>query len=253
MKDPTKRFSSRAENYVKYRPGYPSALIEFLQLECQLTSAQTVADVGSGTGKLTELFLQHGNSVIGIEPNQEMREAGERLLGAYPRFQSIAATAEATTLADRSVDMIVAGQAFHWFDREKTRREFVRILKPGGWVALIWNDRKTDSTPFLKAYEDLLMIFSMDYQEVNHKQVDAAVIGSFFGAGGFKRATFPNEQIFDLAGLRGRLLSSSYTPDSGHPNHLPMLEALDALFRQHQQNGRVVLDGDTVVYYGRLI
>jgi SAM-dependent methyltransferase len=254
MNDPTKRFSSRVENYIKYRPGYPTAVIDFLKSECQLTSAATVADVGSGTGKLTELFLENGNHVIGVEPNQDMREAAERLLKEYPNFQSVAATAEATTLENRSVDMIVAGQAFHWFDREKTRREFTRILKPGGWVVLVWNDRKTEASAFLEAYENLLQTFGTDYKEVNHKNVqDATVIGGFYGAGGFKQASFPNDQIFDFEGLKGRLMSSSYAPEAGHPKHLPMLEALDTIFQEHAENGKVRLEFSMLVYYGQLV
>ncbi len=250
-KDSTTRFSSRVENYVKYRPGYPKAVVEFLRAECGLTSTSLVADIGSGTGKLTEVFLQNCNRVIGIEPNREMREAAERLLKDYPRFQSISGTAEATTLQDHTVDFIVAGQAFHWFNREPTRQEFLRILKPGGWVALVWNDRKTDASPFLTAYEELLVTYATEYRAVNHKNLDPATIGSFFGPAGFRRAAFPNAQMFDLAGLQGRLLSSSYAPESGHPNHLPMLEALRDLFNKHQSNGQVVIECDTAVYYGQ--
>jgi SAM-dependent methyltransferase len=251
-KDSTTRFSSRVENYVKYRPGYPKAIVEFLRAECGLTPASLIADIGSGTGKLTELFLQNGNPVIGIEPNREMREAAERLLKDYPRFESVSATAEATTLGKHSLDFIVAGQAFHWFKREPTRQEFLRILKPGGWVALIWNDRKTDASPFLTAYEELLVTYAIEYRAVNHKNLDPTTIGSFFGPAGFMRATFPNAQTFDLAGLEGRLLSSSYAPESGHPKHLPMREALRVLFNEHQSNGQVVLECDTALYYGQL-
>jgi SAM-dependent methyltransferase len=250
--NPLQRFSSRVENYVKYRPGYPATVVDFLQSHCGLKAEQVIADVGSGTGKLTRLFLNNGNRVLGVEPNREMREAAERLLKAYPRFASIDATAEATTLAPRSVDMITAGQAFHWFDPEKTRAEFARILEPGGWVVLIWNDRKTDASPFLVDYEKLLLTFGTDYKEVNHRNIDAAAIGSFYGPGGFEQTTFPNAQIFDLAGLRGRLLSSSYAPEAGDPRHIPMLDALDQLFQKHAANGTVSLDCDTLVYYGQL-
>ena len=177
--NPTTRFSSRVDDYVKYRPGYPGAILDFLRHECGLTRDSIIADVGSGTGKLTELFLKNGNQVFGIEPNQEMREAGERLLKPYPNFRSLAATAEATTLQNQSVDIITAGQAFHWFNRETTRQEFLRILKPGGWVALIWNDRHTTASPFLEAYEELLQKFSTDYRAVDHKNVDSTVIGEF--------------------------------------------------------------------------
>jgi SAM-dependent methyltransferase len=250
--NPLQRFSSRVENYVKYRPGYPATVVDFLQSHCGLKAEQVIVDVGSGTGKLTKLFLNNGNRVLGVEPNREMREAAERLLKTYPRFESVDATAEATTLAARSVDMITAGQAFHWFDPEKTRAEFARILKPGGWVVLIWNDRKTDASPFLVDYEKLLLTFGTDYQQVNHRNIDAAAIGSFYGPGGFKQTTFPNAQIFDFAGLRGRLLSSSYAPEAGDPRHVPMIDALEQLFQKHAAKGTVSLDCDTLVYYGRI-
>jgi len=248
----TQRFSSRVENYLKYRPGYPAALVDFLSRACGLTVAHTVADIGSGTGLLTELFLEHGNPVIGVEPNREMRVAGERCLRNYPRFQSIAAAAEATTLADASVDLITAGQAFHWFKRAETRREFVRILKPGGWVALVWNDRNISANPFSKAYEDLLVKFGTDYEAVGHKHVDAAGMGAFFAPNAFKIASFPNRQVFDAEGLLGRLLSSSYVPEAGDPKYAPMLAALADLFAEHQSGGTVSFEYDTTVYYGSL-
>jgi ubiquinone/menaquinone biosynthesis C-methylase UbiE len=151
MADPTRRFSSKVENYIKYRPDYPPAIIGALEAKCQLTPEAVIADIGSGTGKLTRLFLENGNPVFGVEPNQAMRQAGERLLQNYPRFTSIDGTAEATTLASTSIDFVTVGQALHWFKRDQTRLEFARILKPQGWVVLVWNSRQTDSTPFLAA------------------------------------------------------------------------------------------------------
>lgn len=248
----TQRFSSRVENYIKYRPRYPQAVVDLLRCECQLTPASVIADIGSGTGILTEMFLQIGNSVFAIEPNKEMREAAERLLGSNTNFRSVAATAEATTLTDRSVDIITAGQAFHWFDRDKSRAEFLRILKPGGWVVLIWNDRNISERPFFKAYENLLVTYGTDYEAVGHKHVDAEIIGSFFGALPFKQTQFPNQQEFDLEGLQGRLMSSSYAPEPGHPKHAPMLNALDKIFKEYQSAGKVIFEYDTTVYYGRL-
>jgi SAM-dependent methyltransferase len=252
MTDPTLRFSSRVENYIKYRPHYPQALIATLRAECQLTSASPVADIGSGTGLLTELFLQNGNQVFGVEPNREMRAAGERLLRNYPGFQSVAGRAEATTLADQSVDFVVAGQAFHWFDRQKARREFLRILKPTGWVMLVWNERETRATPFLMAYEQLLERYALDYARVNHKQVDQAAVADFYGVPGFKVKTFDHWQVFDYAGVQGRLLSSSYAPEAGHPNYEPMLAELAKIFQAHQVNGRVGFGYTTRMYYGQL-
>ena len=252
MRDSTTRFSSRVDDYIKYRPHYPGEIVGVLKRECGLTSESAVADIGSGTGMLTELFLENGNPVVGVEPNKEMREAGERLLGRHARFQSVAGTAEATTLPARSVDFVTAGQAFHWFDRSKTRAEFVRILKPGGWVVLIWNDRNTARRPFFREYEELLVKFGTDYEAVKHSHIEAQAIGSFFTPMGFQRASCPNGQVFDFEGLKGRLMSSSYAPEPGHPNHAPMLEHLRQLFDRHQANGKVEFEYETSVYYGRL-
>ena len=210
-----------------------------------------MADIGSGTGKLTELIWQSGCQVFGVEPNREMREAGEQLLASNPRFTSVAASAEATGLATQSIDLIVAGQAFHWFDREPCRTEFLRILKPNGWVALIWNDRCTDTTPFLAAYEGLLREFATDYEKVNHRNIDPSVLRDFFRAEP-KKVRFPYAQHFDFEGLKGRLLSSSYAPLRGQPKHEAMLRRLRQVFDAHQQDGQVAFEYDTLVYYGQL-
>jgi SAM-dependent methyltransferase len=252
MTDPTQRFSSRVNNYVKYRPSYPAAIIDLLSAECGLTQDSIVADVGSGTGLLAELFLKAGNRVLGIEPNREMRETGEQLLKGYQRFGSIDATAEVTTLPAHSVDFITAGQAFHWFDRARVGAEFARILRSQGWIVLIWNERRIDSTPFLRAYEQLLRTYSTDYAEVDHKLIDQDVIRAAFPTMSFQLRTFNNEQRFDLAGVTGRLLSSSYAPETGHPKHAPLLAELAAIFEEHQQNGEIVLKYDTRVNYGQV-
>ena len=251
MADATERFANRVENYVCYRPRYPKEILERLELECGLGSESVIADLGSGTGFLAELFLANGNRVFGIEPNAEMRAAGERSLRSYPKFTSIAATAESTTLPDASMDFVTAGQAFHWFDRERCRLEFRRILRPGGWVVLAWNDRRTDSTPFLAEYEQLLHTYGTDYAQVDHKRIDAAVLREFFGADPIKKS-FPNFQRFDFGGLKGRLLSSSYIPEAGQPRHAEMLDALNRLFDKHQCEGSVAFEYDTLIYCGRL-
>jgi ubiquinone/menaquinone biosynthesis C-methylase UbiE len=250
--NPTLRFSSRVENYVKYRPGYPAGIVETLAKECGLTTNSVVADIGSGTGISSELFLKNGNRVFGVEPNREMRDAGEKLLGRYPDFTSANGSAEATTLPDLSIDFVTAGQAFHWFDRERARKEFARILKPSGSVALIWNERLTHTSPFLRAYEELLHQYGTDYVAVDHRNIDADAITAFFTPQSFTLRKFENRQIFDYDGLKGRLLSSSYAPESGHPNHLPMLDTLRTLFNQHQIDGNVSFDYTTLLYFGRL-
>jgi SAM-dependent methyltransferase len=252
MMDPKLRFSTRVENYTRYRPGYPDRIVEILREECSLAPGLAVADIGSGTGILTELFLKNGNRVFGVEPNREMREAGERLLKDYANFVSVCGSAEATTLAPHSVDFVAAGQAFHWFDRAKSREEFYRILKPQGWVVLIWNDRRTSATPFLEAYERLMLTYSTDYKEVNHKQVDGPAIRAFYGSPHFEFRNLENRQVFDWEGLKGRVLSSSYAPEEGHPNYAPMLDELLSIFQEYQVGSRVVFEYDTKIYFGRL-
>ncbi|MBD0372796.1 MAG: methyltransferase domain-containing protein [Pyrinomonadaceae bacterium] len=252
MINPTGRFSTRVENYVKYRPGYPQGVRDLLRDECGLNSSSVIADVGSGTGILSEMFLKNGNTVYGVEPNREMREAGERLLSAYSNFKSIEGTAEATSLGDASFDFIIAGQAFHWFDRERARREFLRILKPGGWTAFLWNERRTDTTPFLVDYERMLIRCGTDYEAVNHTNISDEVIASFFAPSDFRLKIFDTRQIFDFESLKGRLLSSSYTPEEGHPNYKPMLDELERIFREHEAGGEVAFEYDTKIYYGQL-
>ena len=251
VKDATQRFSSRVENYVRYRPGYPPEVLELLKNECGLTSDSVIADIASGTGIFTRMLAKNGNRVFGVEPNDEMRRAGERLLESYSGFTSIAGTAEATTLPDHSVDIVTAAQAAHWFDREKARREFIRILKPGGWLVLLWNERRTDSTPFLREYEHLLLAYGTDYREVRHERTTAE-IADFFSPSPFRSSTLEMRQEVDYAGLEGRLLSSSYTPTSDHANYEAMLRELRRIFDAHQIDDRVSLDYNTLVYYGRL-
>ena len=252
MRDPRQRFTGRVESYARYRPSYPHAVLELLAAECGLTSASVVADVGSGTGILSELFLENGNRVIGIEPNEEMRAAGERLIGDHPRFTSVAGSAESTTLEDCCVDFVVAGQAFHWFDRERARTEFERILKPTGWVALVWNARRKVATPFLAAYEKLLLTHGTDYAEVGHQEGVARMVQEFFGSDTFETRTFDNLQTFDLDGLKGRLSSSSYVPGPGQPGHEAMMREAERTFHAHETDGKVTIEYDTKVYYGRL-
>ena len=270
------RFTNRVENYMKYRPGYPQAIIELLERECNLTTASLIADVGSGTGRLTELFLNHGNRVSGIEPDSEMRVAAEYLLGKNPRFTSVAATAEATTLEDHSVDFVIAGQAFHWFEREQAKNEFLRILVPGGWVVLVWNRQPTAGTPFLTALERFwqtyltheglqgagrLQDFDALPKQANvvnawrgdPQRMHRELIEPFFWPGTWKQAHFANPQSYDFAALKGRVWSAAIAPDEGHPYYAEMLADLTAIFQQYQVNGTVTVAYETEVFYGRLV
>jgi SAM-dependent methyltransferase len=247
----TQRFSSRVDNYVRYRPGYPPEVAQLLKSECGLTSDSLIADIASGTGIFTRMLLDDGNRVFGVEPNADMRRAGEHFLSTCAGFTSVSGSAETTTLADHSVDFVTAAQAAHWFDRAKARREFIRILKPGGWTVLLWNERRIDSTPFLCDYEKLLLAYGTDYQEIRHERTTDE-IAEFFTPSPFQRRTFENRQAVDYPALEGRLLSSSYTPTPDHASYDSMLRELRSIFDAHQVNGQVALEYNTLVFYGQL-
>ena len=253
MNSATTRFSDRVEDYIRYRPGYPREIKTLLAEQCGLSPDSAIADVGSGTGISAQLFLESGNLVYAVEPNTEMRAAAERLLGHYAHLRSIAGTAEATTLESESLDFIIAGQAFHWFDRQAARKEFERILRPMGWVVVLWNQRRVDSTPFLMAYEALLKTHGTDYCDVDHRRVGETGIEEFFGPGNFRLATFDNRQILDWHGLLGRLNSSSYVPRPGEGGYDEMVAQLKTIFDTHQSDGVTHMDYDTLVYFGQLL
>ena len=250
--EPSQRFTNRVEEYVRYRPGYPSGVIDVLRENCGLTNESIVADVGSGTGLLTRLFLENGNVVYGVEPNAALREAGEQYLKTFSRFRSVAGSAEETTLASASVHLIAVGQAFHWFDAKAAKAEFARVLKPGGCMAIAWNERRKDTSAFLRDYERLLLEFGTDYAQVSETYPTDERIAQFFAPLPFAKKSLPNEQRFDFEGLRGRLLSSSYSPAIGHPKHAPMLGELRRIFDTHAKAGAVIVEYDTRLYYGRL-
>jgi SAM-dependent methyltransferase len=251
MLDPTKRFSNRVDNYLKYRPRYPPEIIPMLNEECDLTPESLIADIGSGTGFLTELFLQNGNRVLAVEPNAEMRAAGEQMLAQYANFTSVEATAENTSLPDSSVDFVTAGQAFHWFNRAQARSEFARILKPNGWVVILWNGYNPERTPLLKGYHEVLLRYGTDYRDVR-REIEDTQSDKFFTPGAYKVARFSFQQSFDFEAFKGRTLSASYAPQVGELNYDPMLNQLREVFEANQTNGKVAFDYDTEVYYGRL-
>jgi SAM-dependent methyltransferase len=247
---PKERFSDRVDDYVRYRPQYPGELIATLRKEIALEPSWVIADVGSGTGISSEPFLKHGNVVFGVEPNREMRRAAGQLLARYAGFKNQEGSAEATGLPDRSVDLVIAGQAFHWFDPARTRAEFRRILRSDGWIVLFWNSRRTDASPFLREYEELLLRHGTDYRQVRHERVTAGLTEEFF-QGNCRRLALANEQRLDYEGLKGRLLSSSYTPANGDPTRERMLEDLDRLFRRHAESGRVTMLYETELWIGK--
>lgn len=250
MQDPTKRFSTRVENYVRYRPGYPESLIPLLLEHGTLRRGDIVADLGSGTGKLAQRFLENGNRVHAVEPNDEMRAAGSRLI-ADERCRVVAGRAEATGLPDAGVDLAVAGQAFHWFALDPTLAELQRILRPAGRVALVWNVRDQTGNEFMTEFEALLAHHGSGYRNVGAHGIDARTRRQLFGPAGGRFDGLDNEQRLDRDGLVGRVRSASYTPEPGHAGYDAMLAALDGLFRRHESDGEVVLRYRTEVYHGQ--
>lgn len=252
MLSPTERFSSRVENYLRHRPSYPAALLDWLKNQAGITSDSRLVDLGSGTGIFSRLLAQRGWKVWGVEPNAEMRGAAEQLLSDLPSFHSSTGTAEQTGLPSQFFDGITAAQAFHWFDQKAVASEWCRILKPDGWVAVIWNRRLTEETNFLLRYEQLLRMFCPDYALLEHRRVTEQDVHRLLGHPPIK-ADFPNTQQFDLAGLSGRLLSCSYAPEAGSPGHAPMLAELREIFDSCQRDGRVEVIYTTECYFGRFV
>lgn len=248
---PESRFSDRVENYIKFRPGYPAEVAALLQREAGLLPESVVADIGSGTGISTAVLLETGSKVFAVEPNREMREAAERLLADRPGFHSVNGNAGTTTLPGHSIDLVTAFQAFHWFAGEATRREFDRILKPGGHVALVWNARRLDSTPFLRDYENLLLTHGTDYATIRHENVHGPELFQFFKDAVCRRYSLPNHQTCDFEGLKGRLLSCSYVPQEGAPGFPAMIRELEEIFARHETDGQITIEYDTLIYVGR--
>lgn len=249
--NPTERFTGRVESYRRYRPGYPPAVVDLLRRACGLTPESVVADIAAGTGRLTEIFLAAGFRVIAVEPNAEMRDACASLAGNFPRLRLAEGTAEATGLPVHCIDLITVAQAMHWFDLEKARAEFARILKPGGWCAVLYNNRPPGGDTFHEGYERLLREFGIDYAPVKQQHMGRKQLAAFFASAPMESATLPNEQSFDLEGLEGRILSSSYMPQQGHPRFEEMREAARRLFDETQTDGRVTMKHECVVCWGQ--
>jgi SAM-dependent methyltransferase len=249
MTDATGRFSDRVEAYLRYRPGYPAELVPELLARCGLDAKAVVADIGSGTGIFSARLLQQGLHVYAVEPNAAMRAAAQQRLHDNPRFHSVAASAEASTLTSASLHLLTAAQAFHWFDNNAALGEFRRVLRPDGQLALIWNRRNT-SQPFQQVYDNLLREFAPQYGKVNHMNLQAGDLARCFVAGAMQQMRFDNRQRLDFAGLLGRLKSASYCPREDSPLYIPLVNELLAQFERHARHGHIDFDYDTEVYFG---
>ena len=248
MKSSIERFSDRVEPYARYRPRYPNALLNYLA--SKISPPATVADIGSGTGILSDQLLQFGYQVVAVEPNKPMREAAERGLSGRQGFRSVDGTAENTNLASFSIDAITCAQSFHWFDRAKCRTEFGRILRPQGLIALIWNER-AQRDPLMQQYDKVLTRFVPEYPDRSHRRVSPTEIQAFFGNGGSELFTFPNHQFLTREEFLGRVISSSYVPLAGEPGHKALVAACNALFDRFAVDGSIQFRYETQLYCGR--
>lgn len=252
MQNTSDRFNATVQDYLRYRPSYPKEVLELLVAECDLTKNKIIADIGSGTGFLSKLFLDYGNTVYGVEPNEHMREAAENYLSSYPNFKSVKGSAETTTLSDHTVDFVTAGTAFHWFDAKKSKLEFKRILKSSGWVVLVWNVRNIEQSKLIADYEDLIRDYGTDYTRSLAQEFDKTLTEEFFSPNKMHLKVFPYRQYFDWQGFKGRLLSSSYSLRPNDSRYEDMLKELKNIFDRYQQQGQVEFLYETKVYYGIL-
>ncbi len=250
MKNNVASFTGRVEEYAKYRPGYPEQIVSLLESKIEFDQSKDIADVGCGTGKLSRVFLNNGNLVFGVEPNDEMRMKSEKLLSKFINFISVEGTAENTMLATNSVDVITVGQAFHWFDLKKTKKEFKRILKKDGYVVIVWNERK-NASQVMKAVNKILLSLNQEHEEAEKNLVDKNLLNTFYGVEKINKSTFPNFQMLDLAGLKGRIQSISYVPEKGDVNKRIMNEIKD-VFEKYNNGGQVKIEYTTKVFWGKL-
>lgn len=250
MKDSTKRFSDRVDDYTKYRPSYPQEAVNYILNVGNVADTSRIADIGSGTGKFTELLLKKCEKVYGVEPNAEMRLAAENLLKCYRSFVSINATAENTTLDDKSIDCITTAQAFHWFDIKKVKTEFMRILKENKYVFIIWNKRYKN-TNFMVSYEKLLNSTASEYRKVNYSNITSEIIRDFIPIN-YNIKKFTNNQLFNWTMLVGRFRSSSYVPIQNPKEYNELEKKLKILFDKYAQDGQVTFNYETEVYSGKI-
>lgn len=252
LPNPPERFTGRVESYRRYRPRYPAEIAGLLRRDCGLQDGAAVVDVAAGTGLLSEIFLAAGFVVTAVEPNAEMRAACSELKRSYPELRVLEGTAEETGLAGSAADLITVAQAMHWFDLERTRREFARILKPGGYCAVIYNNRHAGGDAFHEACERFLLKFGVDYESVKKQHVGRKRLAQFFAPAEMKCAVFANSQALTREGFEGRILSSSYIPRPGDRRFGEMQAELQKLFEEHESGGLVTIRHECVVCYGRL-
>ena len=252
MSETIHRFDDRVQDYLQGRPGYPAGIIPVLEAQVGLQPGWTVVDLGVGTGLLSRVFLDAGCRVVGVEPSPQMAEAGRVALADAPGFRMVEGQAEATGLDDEVAELVVAAQAFHWFDPDAAAREWQRILRPPRALAIIWNRRPKTGSAFAEAYEAFLQAWGIDYGQVSERYEDPAALARVFEGGAPAPVLVPHVHRQDRSGLQARLRSSSYMPGREHPRHAAMMAAADSMFDAHAVGGWIETPYDTAIYAGRL-
>jgi ubiquinone/menaquinone biosynthesis C-methylase UbiE len=251
-RDPIKRFSGRAENYEKYRPSYPKEVLMELKTKISMTNDKIIVEIGSGTGKLSKILLEEGYKVYAVEPNDEMRNVAEKLLNDYRTFTSINGRAENTTLESNKADFIITAQAIHWFEPTKSLKEFHRILKPDGKLAVIWNQRDIQGSILQKKYEEILLKFSPEYRKMPHRNLDKFKMAEYIEPSSLKEYRCRYSQILTFAEMKGRLDSTSYVPKKDHHSYPALMNELDLFFKNFELNGKIEFPYVTRLFYGDL-
>lgn len=250
--DNTKKFSGRAQDYTRGRPGYPKALFDRLYTDYGFSDNSCIADIGSGTGRFSKYLLDKGCTVYCVEPNEDMRRVAENELGDYNNFISVNGTSDITTLQNKSVDFITAAQAFHWFDAKKFKKECQRILRHDGKIVLIWNTRDMCSLFNIKSY-DIYKKYCPAFKGYHGgmKDDDERIL-KFFN-NNCDKIIVENPLVFTKEKFIKRSLSASYSLKKGDENFNDYIRALENLFDEYSENGIVIMENNTTAYIGGIL
>lgn len=250
--DATQRFGARADAYARARPAYPQQAVVALVRALALPAGSCIVDLGCGTGLSSEAFLRSGFRLIGVEPNQAMRAHAAQLSARYRRFAVVDGRAESTGLDAACADLVIAAQAFHWFDVEAARKEALRILRRPPRAALIWNDRRTEGSEFARGYEQLLLRFGTEYRAVQERHTQVDRLERFFGHARWRTIGIAHSTPLDFDTLAERLNSASYVPSPADPRHGPMMQALRELFAGTARAGMVSMEFETRIHFAEM-
>lgn len=246
---PTERFSTKA-HYYHYRPDYPHGIIEKLMEDINFSPGFVVADIGAGTGKLTKLFVDNGNKVFAVEPNKEMLTIADDLFKHRNNYHSVNTCAEDTNLRSESIDLISVGQALHWFDFNKAKREFLRILKKPGFALVTGNRPVFVDKKLAEEINTLTGKFCYKtYKRIDFEVIDYDEIFKPFKTKAVIITRKIQKPVSDI--IKGTL-SCSFSPDEGHKDFTEFVDALRSILMKYAFNNMVRVNIETKMTYGRM-